>query len=88
MSRPTEIEYQGRTLQGRAMDFHPVKEDWNTYRLEDGTLVKVRVIPSDFVVTEKKNAMGDPLIVVKASTIVACEPKKPEKRNASRSRRK
>jgi|GEM_PF-2463486 len=69
MSRPTEIEYQGRTLQGRAMAFQPVKEDWNIYRLEDGTLVKVRVVPSDFVVTEGKNAMGDPLILVKASTI-------------------
>jgi|GEM_PF-5528395 len=30
------------------MEFEPLKEDWCDYKLEDGTIVKIKLIATDF----------------------------------------
>lgn len=70
VSKATKIQYQGRNISGTEMSFRPTKEDWNEYQLEDGSVVKLRLVVSDIVKTKEKTPEGQPLVVVKSAMLV------------------
>lgn len=74
MAHPTEVALAGRKVRGRSMDFTTVKEQWNEYRLEDGSVVKIRLIPGNIVVTDEKHESGDPVVVVQSNILVQYVP--------------
>jgi hypothetical protein len=42
--RITKIPFGGTIVSGEILDYKTEKEDWNKYKLEDGTLLKVRIV--------------------------------------------
>lgn len=38
------MPFEGRQIDGEVLSYDIVKEDWNKYQLEDGSLIKVRLI--------------------------------------------
>lgn len=75
MSRKTTVKHQNRVIPGHSMDFETTREAWNEYALEDGSRVKLRVIPSEIVVTDEQNESGQPLVVVQAGILVQYLPR-------------
>ena len=71
MPRRTKIPYQNRVIQGVSMEFDAERENWNEYRLEDGSLVRVRTVVSDIVKTDEPTETGEPLIIVRSTTLIA-----------------
>ena len=45
----TKINFNGQTVEAERMDFTPVREEWSRYRLEDGTIIKLRSIVSEIL---------------------------------------
>lgn len=74
MATPTKVDWQGKSYDGESLAFEAVKEPWAEYSLEDGSVVRVRVVVSEIVRTGVKTPSGDPLIVVKMSPLVAYKP--------------
>jgi len=37
----------GNAIEAEKMEFKPIEENWSLYRLEDGTVVKIKLIVSD-----------------------------------------
>ena len=37
----------GQAVEAEKMEFKPIEEAWSFYRLEDGTVVKIKLIVSD-----------------------------------------
>ena len=70
MARQTHVEYQGRKVSGQAMEFESVKETWDEYKLENGGVVRVRLVPGEIVITEEKNQLGKPLVIVESSILI------------------
>lgn len=57
--------------------FSPVLEDWNVYRLKDGTRIKVKLVVS--LVQKVKDVydqFGDPMYIVNSSNVISPVPKK------------
>jgi hypothetical protein len=53
------------------VDFETVREDWNEYRLEDGTILKFKTIVSSIIRTEEHDPMtGDPVYHVRSTNIL------------------
>ena len=69
-----EIEFGGRKIKGVAKEFEAEKEAWNVYRLDDGSVVKIRILVQDIVLTKEKNPDGSPLIVVRQGIIITYDP--------------
>lgn len=81
--RATKVDLgDGRKIDGQALDFKAEKDEWNIFSLENGGRVRVRVVLTDVILTEEKNSAGDPLVVTKASLIVAYDAPTPENANA------
>ncbi len=70
-----KIEIGGKEVEAKSVHFKILEEHWNEYQLDDGTLVRCRSIVSEIFVTGKKNAQGQPEVMVRAANIVqASEP--------------
>nr|MBC8520613.1 hypothetical protein [Methanomicrobia archaeon] len=42
----------GREIEAMDVDFETKKEDWNEYKLEDGTVLKFKTVVSSIIRTE------------------------------------
>lgn len=61
----------GREIEAIDVDFETVKEDWNEYKLEDGTILKFKTIVSSIVRTEEYDPMtGDPVYHVRSTNVL------------------
>jgi len=60
-----------KTYEGERIDFEPVKEQWNEYKLSNGWTVRTRVVAEVMYVTEETNEAGDPIVVVGSHTMVS-----------------
>ena len=70
-----KLNLGGKTVEGERMEFKPIDENWNRYRLEDGTVVKLRLIVSEiFRLSGADPLTGIPQFLAKSSNVIAVEP--------------
>ncbi len=61
----------GREVEAMGVDFETVKEDWNEYKLEDGTILKFKTVVSSIIRTEDYDPMtGDPVYHIRSTNIL------------------
>ena len=61
----------GREVEAVDVDFETVKEDWNEYKLEDGTVLKFKTVVSSIIRTEDYDPMtGDPVYHIRSTNIL------------------
>lgn len=70
----------GNIVDAKIMSFEPVREDWNTYKLQDGTMMKVKIIPANVYRLKATDPVtGQHLYYVQHSVVVSTiEPEKEE----------
>jgi len=66
-----------RMIKGRVVNFKTLKEDWNEYELEDGTIVKIKIVVQSiaYVIDPEsgeilRNPMGEPVINVRHGVVI------------------
>lgn len=72
----TGVILGGKTTEAERIDFTPLKENWSLYRLEDGTVVKLRQSVSEvFKLSGADPVGGQPVYVARSSTeMEVCDP--------------
>jgi hypothetical protein len=61
----------GREIEAEDIDFDTIKEDWNEYKLEDGSTLKIKLIVTGIIRTSNHDPMtGDPVYQVKSTNVV------------------
>jgi len=74
MGIKTKVDIRGEMVDGEEVEFKTDKEEWNRYPLEDGSILKMKVIPTKVVRTVKKHPQrNDPLYYVTSQTIIDVE---------------
>jgi hypothetical protein len=64
-----------QTVEADKMDFNPIQENWSIYRLEDGTIIKLKLIISDvFRIPGTDPVTGVPQFMVRSTNIMSVEP--------------
>jgi len=72
MERTIKIPFEGKTVDGLDMDFKSIKEDWNEYQINDGTIVRMKVVVVNIAkLTDKYDNEGNPVYIVKTSNVLA-----------------
>lgn len=65
----------GTRVEIEKMEFTPVTEAWTCYRLDDGIVVKMRLIVTEiFKMPEVDALTGLPQFIVKSSTVMSVDP--------------
>jgi len=57
-------------IEGEDVDFQVVKEDWNEYKLSDGTTLKVKLVLAGVKRLKKYQPDGKPIYVINATNVV------------------
>jgi len=76
--KKVKMNLGGQAVEAQAMEFTPVEEQWSRYRLEDGTIVKLKLVVSDvFKLPAPDPVTGLPQLMVRSSNIISVEPPEP-----------
>lgn len=61
----------GREVGAEDIDFEVMKEDWNEYKLKDGTTLRVKTVVTSIIRTEDHDPMtGDPTYIIKSGNML------------------
>ena len=70
-----KLNLGGKAVEAERIDFKPIDENWSLYRLEDGTVLKLRLIVSEiFKLPGSDPLTGMPQFLAKSSNVMAVEP--------------
>jgi len=62
----------GREVEAIQMNFESISEGWNEYKLEDGTIIKAKLVVTEIYRLEDKDPVtGKYNYVVKSNTVLA-----------------
>lgn len=70
MGFKTKIIFQGREVDAEELEFEPLRESWNEYRTEDGTLLKVKTVVAKITRLNAYTNEGDPVYNVTSTNVV------------------
>jgi len=72
MERTIKVPFEGKIVEGVEMEFKSIKEDWNEYQINDGTIVRLKVVVTNVArITDKYDNDGNPIYVVKSSNVLS-----------------
>jgi len=72
MERTIKVRFEEKIVEALDMDFKSVKEDWNEYQINDGTIIRMKVVVTNIAkLTDKYDNDGNPIYVVKSSNVLA-----------------
>ena len=64
-----------KVVAAEKMEFNPIAENWSLYRLEDGSVIRLRLIVSEiFKLPGSDPVTGMPQYLAKSTNIMAVEP--------------
>lgn len=62
----------GKIVDAKSIDFKTNKEEWNEYKLEDGTILRIKAIPIGIIRADDHNPLtGDPFYQVQSKIITS-----------------
>lgn len=61
-------------VEGKRVGFEPLEEPWARYKLQDGTMIRLKLVVSDVLRTNQTDATGAPVYAVKSSNVLAVDP--------------
>jgi hypothetical protein len=67
-----KVQYQGREVEGEAVDFLARKEDFNEYQLTDGKILRIKMVVTRIIrLKEEKAPDGNPIYLLQSQNVVA-----------------
>ena len=67
-----QIDYQGKKVEAKSVDFIERKESWNEYQLTDGKVLKMKTVVSRILKLEnEKDREGNPVYILQSTNVVA-----------------
>ncbi|HEY7164030.1 MAG TPA: hypothetical protein VIB79_05685 [Candidatus Binatia bacterium] len=68
-----EIKIGEKTVQGTLVDFETVREEYNTYKLADGSAIRMKTVVTSIIRTEEFSPDGEPLYIVNSQNVLVAD---------------
>lgn len=67
-----QVDYMGRKVEAKPVDFVERKEGWNEYQIMDGKILKIKLVVTGVLILEgEKNPDGSQAYLIQSTNIVA-----------------
>jgi len=67
-----KVDFQGRQVEGKSVDFLTRKEDFNEYQLTDGKILKIKYVVTRIIRIEGETTPdGSPIYLIQNQNVVA-----------------
>ncbi len=84
MERRTRINFGGREVDATEVDIKAIKEQWDEYQAEDGTVLRLKVVVSNVYRLDEYDPDSNPIYVIKSSNVLSSSVPEHLKRGAAR----
>jgi hypothetical protein len=73
--KTVKINLGGQTVEAESMTYRPLNEPWSSYQLDDGSIIKLRLVLSDvFKLPSPDPLTGLPQYIIRSSNVMSVEP--------------
>lgn len=80
-NKKVSVPIAGKMVEGNEIDYKELKENWNEYKLEDGTVIRMKSVVTRIVKTKEYNKENEPIYYVNSRNILSARvPDKLKKR--------
>lgn len=74
MERKRKIKMGQQEVEGSEVTFRSSSENWNEYLLDDGTVLKVKLVLTDVTRLDQWDTEGNPVYVLRSTNVVSTSP--------------
>jgi len=71
MEKRTMINFGGRTVEATEVGFKGIKEEWNEYQADDGTVLRFKAVVTEVFRLDEYDQDSKPIYVVKSGNVLA-----------------
>ena len=80
--KKVELKLGDKTVEGTLVDFETMREEYNSYRLSDGAVIRMKTVVTNIIRTGEFTPTGEPVYIVNSQNVLVAdvpdELKKPE----------
>jgi hypothetical protein len=68
-----EMKIGDKTVHGMLVDFETVREEYNSYKLSDGSMVRMKTVVTSIIRTEEFTPDGEPVYIVNSQNVLVAD---------------
>jgi hypothetical protein len=71
--KTVELKIGDKTVAGTLVDFETVREEYNTYKLSDGSTIRMKTVVTNIIRTEEFTPTGEPVYIVNSQSVLVAD---------------
>jgi hypothetical protein len=68
-----ELKLGDKTVEGMLVDFETVREEYNSYKLSDGSTIRMKTVVTNIIRTEEFTPTGEPVYIVNSQNVLVAD---------------
>jgi hypothetical protein len=68
-----ELTVGDKTIGGTLVDFETVREEYNSYKLSDGSMIRMKAVVTNIIRTDEFTPNGEPIYVVNSQNVLVAD---------------
>ena len=71
MGAKRTVRFGQEMVEGEEVDYEPLAERWNEYRLSDGSFIKMKMVVTKVIRLDKWTDQGEPIYLVTSNNVIS-----------------
>ncbi len=71
--KTVELKIGDKTVGGTLVDFETVREEYNSYKLSDGSTIRMKTVVTNIIRTEEFTPSGEPVYIVNSQNVLVAD---------------
>jgi hypothetical protein len=72
--KTVKLNLGGQTVEAESLGYKPINEPWSSYQLDDGSIIKIKLVISDVFKLPTSDPLGLPQYMIRSSNVMSVEP--------------
>jgi hypothetical protein len=68
-----ELKVGDKTVDGTLVDFETVREEYNSYKLSDGSTIRMKTVVTNIIRTDEFTPTGEPIYIVNSQNVLVAD---------------
>jgi hypothetical protein len=71
--KKVQLKVGVNTVEGTLVDFETLREEYNSYKLADGSIIRMKTVVTNIIRTEEFAPTGEPIYVVNSQNVLVAD---------------
>jgi hypothetical protein len=71
--KKVQLRVGDRNVEGTLVDFETLREEYNSYKLADGSIIRMKTVVTNIIRTEEFAPTGEPIYVVNSQNVLVAD---------------